>query len=47
MRQRARNVVFQFQLAKRLNAVPVTRDYMLEAELREEAGSPFARARPQ
>jgi cyclopropane-fatty-acyl-phospholipid synthase len=28
----ARNVVFQFQLAKRLDAVPLTRDYMLESE---------------
>ncbi len=28
----ARNVVFQFQLAKRLDAVPLTRDYMLEPE---------------
>ena len=28
----ARNVVFQFQLTKRLDAVPLTRDYMLEAE---------------
>ena len=28
----ARNVVFQFQLAKRLDAVPLTRDYILELE---------------
>jgi cyclopropane-fatty-acyl-phospholipid synthase len=27
-----RQVVFQFQLAKRLDAVPLTRDYMLDAE---------------
>ncbi len=28
----ARNVVFQFQLAKRIDAVPITRDYMLDSE---------------
>jgi len=28
----ARNVVFQLQLTKRLDAVPLTRDYMLEAQ---------------
>jgi len=27
-----RNVVFQFQLAKRLDSLPLTRDYMLESE---------------
>jgi cyclopropane-fatty-acyl-phospholipid synthase len=37
----ARNVVFQFQLAKRLDALPLTRDYMLEAERPAEAGSPL------
>ena len=35
----ARNVVFQFQLTKRLDALPVTRDYMLEAERPAESGS--------
>jgi cyclopropane-fatty-acyl-phospholipid synthase len=28
----ARNVVFQFQLSKRLDTLPLTRDYMLDAE---------------
>jgi len=28
----ARNVVFQFQLSKRLDTLPLTRDYMLESE---------------
>jgi cyclopropane-fatty-acyl-phospholipid synthase len=35
-----RNVVFQFQLAKRLDALPVTRDYMFESERRARLAVP-------
>jgi cyclopropane-fatty-acyl-phospholipid synthase len=38
----ARNVVFQFQLAKRLDALPLTRDYMLEIERTADSGLPLA-----
>jgi len=36
----ARNVVFQFQLAKRVDTLPLTRDYMLDAERRAPLAVP-------
>ncbi len=38
-----RQVVFQFQLAKRLHSVPLTRDYMIDAERK----TAFAGAEPR
>ena len=41
----ARNVVFQFQLSKRFDTLPLTRDYMLESERMARFGDRHARAR--
>jgi cyclopropane-fatty-acyl-phospholipid synthase len=37
--RRRTNMVFQLQLARRLDAVPITRDYMVDVERRAEAAS--------
>jgi cyclopropane-fatty-acyl-phospholipid synthase len=41
--RRRTNMVFQMQLARRLDAVPITRDYMVDAERQAEGAAPSLR----
>src|SRR3546814_6801583 len=45
--RRRTNMVFQMQLTRQIDAVPTTRDYMVDAERRVEPAARSARARSE